>query len=238
MGWRSNISRWLQSREVRLLFIGILLVASTYWFFERMNSRGAVMLEFVGYERRGTNSVDGTIMAFRLINESGGPITYSGFSEVAPFCDVKPMVADEFNVLGGALTPSHMINVTYFMPPQYFVLCNGEERIVYAKILYTEQSWMMKMHYWEGSPSGDWVKKLPTFAQGIFTRDVPSLPNSSVLSEPVHCVVPWVRSSYFDFSNMHYFMTENRTNRNGRVTAKMKCKWLKEPFTVITVETE
>lgn len=216
-------------RDVHLLLIGMLLVGATYQFFTRLNYRGPVTLEFVGYERMGTNKVNGTIMTFRLVNKSGGPITYAGVSETAPRCTAKPMVDDEFKVFGGNFTPD------YFWPPRYFILKNDEERVIYVNVDHAEQSWMLRMDYWEGSPSGAWVKKLPAFAQDMFLLDATLLPDNSVLSEPVHRVIA---SRYGRDAKFEYFMTGLKTNRNGRVTAKMKSEWVKEPITVITVETE
>jgi hypothetical protein len=217
--WRNDIRRWLRWRDVRLLLIGLLLVGMTYQFFARLNYSGPVTLEFVGYERRGTNNVDGTIVAFRLINKSGGPITYVGASENIPDCEAKPVLADEFKVSGGTLMPVLPLDGHYLRITCWYVLSNGEERIVYAGIDKAEQSWMLKMQYCEGSPSGDWVYKLPAFAQGMFLRDFTSLPGNSVISEPVHRLIA---SRYGCDAKSQYFMTGHQMNRNGRVTAKMK----------------
>jgi len=208
-----------------LLLVGVLLVMVELWLLARLNNRGPVTLEFVGCVHRGTNLVDGTIVAFRLSNRSGTAITYSGTAKTSPSCEVIPMVADEFRVLGGTLPGDRRVSlilgfITYhYMPTDYYVIESGEERIIYALVGQAEQSWRLKMDYQEGKVAGDWVNRLPVSAQSLFVRDYVYLPANTVLSEPVNRVIA---SRYWRDAKSQYFMTGFKTNRNGRVTAKMK----------------
>ncbi|MCD6050604.1 MAG: hypothetical protein K0Q55_2007 [Verrucomicrobia bacterium] len=216
------IKAFFRRREIGLVLGGLLLVGITYKYYYGLNRLGKVSLEFVGYEARRTNVVDGSIMAFRLINQSGGDISYMGFSDVAPYCDVNGVLKDgEYSVLGGPLTDPRLRNVTYVWPRQYYVVKNGEERIVYAEVHQAEQSWVMSMKYWEGReihPPG-W---LPSVLREWLQRDISQFSENTVLSEPVHRLIPPFRSSYVDLSDLHYFITNRQTNSSGRVTGKVE----------------
>lgn len=221
-----------QRREVRLLLVGVLLVMVELWLLARLNNRGPVTLEFVGYERRGTNNVDGTIVAFRISNHSGSAITYSGLEKTSPVCEVVPMVADKFEVVGGTIdrdtwmfTDSRfrVVSRAFGFPKSIknFEMKEGEERIVYALVGYAEQSWSLKMNYKEGTATGAWVNQLPKSIQNLFRREYINLPENTITSKPVHRLVPWNGTRGDHRFGQFYFMTEHRTNRNGRVTAKM-----------------
>jgi len=214
MRWQSSKTIW-RRREVWLLLVGLALVAGTQWCCEWLNREGGVTLEFVGFERRGTNKVEGTIVSFRLRNRSGESIGYYEYSDSLPMCQVLPMIPDEHRVYGSnfkvyAATPAfHLVT-----------LGDGEERIVHAEIEIAEQSWKYQLAYWELGVSNRWTRLLPGFAREKLNKDFYTQPMQEVSSEPVHRLIPKLQSRYDQIPGASYVFNSVQTNKDGRVTGK------------------
>jgi hypothetical protein len=224
MNWE-RIKAFGRRREVWLLVGGLFLVLLTYQFFFGLSYRGPVTLEYMGYVAKGTNRLDGTIMAFRLSNRSGGPICYRGTQESLPACRVLPMVADEHRVKAESLVyPLELNGQFVFGWQQEHVLENGERRTLYVVMDMAEQSWLVELDYLEGNEARlpHWlpekVQKWMVEHRGPRTKKI-------IRSEPVHRLIPRVRGSRPGFSDWSYFMTGQKTNQNGRVTGKMEAVW-------------
>ncbi len=218
MSRMQTIKAFCRRRDVLLVVTGLFLVLMTYQFFFGLNYLGPVKLEFVGLARRGTNQVDGTVVAFRLINKSGGDISYWGTGESYPGCEVLPMVKDQYRVDGWPiLHPTKQVGHRYYVLPSEQVLENGKERIIFAVVEKAEQSWLLGVPYVEGrrKQPPSWlpasVREWILSGNRVRSRKV-------VRSEPVHWVIP----AYVAQSEWRYQMTEVKTNANGRVTAKME----------------
>jgi hypothetical protein len=214
VNWKSAILRLWKRREVKLLIGGTVLAVSAVCFLHRSDPHSKVTLEFVGYERRGTNQVEGTILAFRLKNHSIKDITYLGVhTESTPICEVEPMDGNDrqHQVIGGIMKP--LQRGAGIIPTPYSVLRSGEERTVYCQVYLAEQSWLMKMSYWEGTQTNRVASWLPSGIQSQFVRSIHNLPKKTLASKPVHRIIPFLgRHSY---GNYMY-----QTNGNGRVIAK------------------
>lgn len=201
---------------MKLALLGLGLVAITQWSFMRSNPEGKVTLEFVGLERRGTNNVQGTIVAFRLRNKSGTAISYGGISETVPVtCAIEPMLKDDHDVFGGNLS-----NVPVTGSFSVYVLEPGEEKIVCGEVFVAEQSWRMTLHFWEGNPDSWWDKWVPYRFRKKLWGNVPPLEIGMVQSEPVHVLIPPFRNDPEHAGSAEYITYPAKTNLHGRVTGK------------------
>jgi len=224
MNWE-RIKASGRRRDVRLLVVGLILVLLTYHFFFGLSYRGAVKLEYMGYVAKGTNQLDGTIMAFSLRNHSGGPICYHGTQESLPEYRVLPMVVDEHRVVAESLTYPLEINGQFvFGWRQEYVLEDGEQCTLYVVMTLAEQSWLVELDYLEGRQARlphwlpDKVQKWIIEHQGPRTK-------KTIRSEPVHRLLNKVRRSPPGFSDPRYHMTNQKTNQVGRVTGKIEMQW-------------
>jgi len=225
MNWESikALGRW---RVVGLLVIaGLFLVLLAHQFFSGQNYQGPVTLEYVGYVAKGTNRLDGTILAFRLSNRAGGPICYRGTHESLPECRVLPMVADGHRVQAESLKyPLQIDGQAVLGWQQEQELENGRQRTLYVVMTMAEQSWLVELNYLERREPGlphwlpDKVQKWMVEHRGPRTK-------KTIRSEPVHRLITTVRGPRPGFSELSYFMTNQKTNQDGRVTGKMEAEW-------------
>lgn len=216
MNWKPAILRVWKRREAKLAFFGLLVVVIVQWSFLRSAPEGKVTLEFVGLERAGTNCIQGTIVTFRLRNQSGSAITYVGYSDAVPACAIKPMQKDDHEVSGGNLT--NVPNPTSGSGDIY-VLKQGEETLVRGEVFVAEQSWRMTLHFWEGAQSS-WDRWVPDRIQSKLLGNKPLWEVGMVQSEPVHVLIPPYRNDPERMGWTEYITYPAKTNLNGRVTGK------------------
>ncbi len=225
MKWES-IKALGRRREVWLLVVGLFLVLLTYQFFFGLSYRGPVTLEYIGYVAKGTNRLDGTIIAFSLRNHSGGPICYHGTQESLPEYRVLPMVVDDHRVVAESLTYPLEINGQFvFGWRQEYVLEDGGQCTLYAVMDMAEQSWLVELDYLEGRQARlpHW---LPDKVQKWIVEHRDPRTKKTIRSGPVHRLIARVRGPRPGFSDLSYFMTNQKTNQDGRVTGKMEAEWI------------
>ncbi len=165
MNWKPAILLFWKRREVKLAFLGLLLVAIMQWSFLRMNLEGTVTLEFVEMVTRGRGTEEGTLAKFRLRNESGGEIRYYGEKPQEPYCRIQPLAEGTYAEGGEVFRPDPSEMYYHGVWPTFAVPA-GEEATVYALVWRANGPWRMEMKY--NVDRRGWMKYIPPRFQNWF----------------------------------------------------------------------